>query len=178
LDIITESVKKDPREYIDRLIQSNNVNNFVITGNSSGQVEIELLNTLNNSYGDNNFPMQKYIKYKNIDANFIKVLTERKQLVDMKFLEPFGLDDLIRETLEKCQKALKGNMFSVITKKISEEIFNTIKIQNNLDKGYIMKDLEIYTIKNFRNVESFIYFIVQLFGFIITILFELEEEQT
>ena len=195
-----EAVKKDAKEYIDRQIESNNVNNFVhciwycITGNRFEQVEIELLNSLKNSYGDNNIPiiivytqatdnntineMQKYIKDKNIDANFIKVLAERKQLVDYKFLEPFGLDDLIRETLEKCKKALKGDMFSVITKKISEEIFNTIKIQNKLDKGYIIKEMKIYTIKNFRNVreiDNFIYFIIQLFGFIITILFETEE---
>ena len=197
-----EAVKKDAKEFIDRQLQSNNVNNFVhciwycITGNRFEQVEIDLLYSLKNSYGDNNIPiiivytqatdnntineMKEYIKEKNIDANFIKVLAERKQLVDHNFLEPFGLDVLINETLEKCKKALKGDMFSVITKKISDEIFNTIKSQNNSDKGYIIKEMKIYTIKNFRNVrelDNFIYFIINLFGFIITILFETEEGQ-
>jgi predicted GTPase len=195
-----EAVKRDAKDFIDRQLESNNVNNFVhciwycITGNRFEQVEIDLLNSLKNSYGDNNIPiiivytqatdnntineMKEYIKTKNIDANFIRVLAERKQLIDYSYLESFGLDELIRETLEKCKKALKGDMFSVITKKISEEIFNTIKIQNNLDKGYIIKEMKIYTIKNFRNVreiDNFIYFIIQLFGFIITILFETEE---
>ena len=71
-------------------------------------------------------------------------------------------------------------MFSVITKKISEEIFNTIQSQNNSDKGYIIKEMKIYTIKNFGNVrdlDNFIYFIIHLFGYIITILFETEEGQ-
>jgi len=197
-----EAVKKDAQEYIERQLQSNNVNNFVhciwycITGNRFEQVEIDLLNSLKNSYGDNNIPiiivytqatdnntineMKQYIKEKNIDANFIKVLAERKQLVNFSFIEPFGLDDLIKETLEKCKKALKGDMFNVITKKISEEIFNTIKTQNNLDKGYIIKEMKIYTIKNFGNVreiDNFIYFIINLFGFIITILFETEEKE-
>jgi len=197
-----EAVKKDAKEFIDRQLQSNNVNNFVhciwycITGNRFEQVEIDLLYSLKNSYGDNNIPiiivytqatdnntineMKEYIKEKNIDANFIKVLAERKQLVDHNFLEPFGLDVLISETLEKCKKALKGDMFSVITKKISEEIFNTIQSQNNSDKGYIIKEMKIYTIKNFGNVrdlDNFIYFIIHLFGYIITILFETEEGQ-
>ena len=197
-----EAVKKDAKEFIDRQLQSNNANNFVhciwycITGNRFEQVEIDLLYSLKNSYGDNNIPiiivytqatdnntineMKEYIKEKNIDANFIKVLAERKQLVDHNFLEPFGLDVLISETLEKCKKALKGDMFSVITKKISEEIFNTIQSQNNSDKGYIIKEMKIYTIKNFGNVrdlDNFIYFIIHLFGYIITILFETEEGQ-
>lgn len=106
-----EAVKKDAKEFIDRQLQSNNVNNFVhciwycITGNRFEQVEIDLLYSLKNSYGDNNIPiiivytqatdnntineMKEYIKEKNIDANFIKVLAERKQLVDHNFLEPF-----------------------------------------------------------------------------------------
>ena len=197
-----EAVKKDAKEFIDRQLQSNNANNFVhciwycITGNRFEQVEIDLLYSLKNSYGDNNIPiiivytqatdnntineMKEYIKEKNIDANFIKVLAERKQLVDHNFLEPFGLDVLISETLEKCKKALKGDMFSVITKKISEEIFNTIQSQNNSDKGYIIKEMKIYTIKNFGNVrdlDNFIYFIIHLFGYIITILFETGEGQ-
>jgi predicted GTPase len=195
-----EAVKRDAKDFIDRQLESNNVNNFVhciwycITGNRFEQVEIDLLNSLKNSYGDNNIPiiivytqatdnntineMKEYIKTKNIDANFIRVLAERKQLIDYSYLESFGLDELIRETLEKCKKALKGDMFSVITRKISEEIFNTIKSQNITDKGYIIKEMKIYTIKNFGNVreiDNFIYFIIHLFGFIITILFETEE---
>jgi hypothetical protein len=35
-------------------------------------------------------------------------------LTNGTLLEPFGLDELIKETLKKCRKALKGDMCSVI----------------------------------------------------------------
>ena len=168
-----EAVKRDAKDFIDRQLESNNVNNFVhciwycITGNRFEQVEIDLLNSLKNSYGDNNIPiiivytqatdnntineMKEYIKTKNIDANFIRVIAERKQLIYYSYLESFGLDELIRETLEKCKKALKGDMFSVITRKISEEIFNTINILL-----YIYLDLLLLYYLKRRKVKSMI----------------------
>ena len=66
--------------------------------------------------------MEKYIKEKKIDANFKKVLAERKHLVNDQYLDSFGMDELVQETLEKCKKAMKGEMRSVMTRNISNKI--------------------------------------------------------
>ena len=147
-----ENVNKDAANFIDQQIKANDPKNFVqciwycITGNRFEQVEIDLLNSLRKSYGDNTIPiiivytqstdnnaindMEKYIKEKKIDANFKKVLAERKHLVNDQYLEPFGMDELVQETLEKCKRAMKGEMRSVMTKNISNKI-NELLIEEN-----------------------------------------------
>ena len=144
IDYGADAVKADAEKFINKQIESNDPNTFVqciwycITGNRFEQVEIDLLNSLKNSYEDNKIPiiivytqatdnntineMQQYIKDKNIDANFIRVLAERKHLVNDQFLEAFGMDELIKETLEKCKKAMKGEMRSVMTNNITKNI--------------------------------------------------------
>ena len=67
--------------------------------------------------------MKKYIENKNIDAQFIKILAERKELVNNQYLEAFGLDELVNETLKKCKKAMKGEMRSVMTNNIEFKTF-------------------------------------------------------
>ena len=41
--------------------------------------------------------MKKDIKNNNIKGSFIKVLAERKKLINGQFLEAFGLDDLLKK---------------------------------------------------------------------------------
>ena len=41
--------------------------------------------------------MDAFIKKSKIEATFIKVLAERKELPNNTFLEPFGLDDLLMQ---------------------------------------------------------------------------------
>ena len=45
--------------------------------------------------------MKKYIKEININEKFIKILAERKKLIDKNYLEAFGLDELLDETFKK-----------------------------------------------------------------------------
>ncbi len=138
--------------YISQQYKSNNPNNFVhciwycITGNRFEQVEIDFLNALRNSYSDNSLPilvvytqatdkntiaeMQKYIKDKKINAYFIQVLAERKELVNGNFMEPFGLSDLVSRTLDKTRNALKGEMRSVMTNNIAKSISNSLQKEN------------------------------------------------
>ena len=138
--------------YISQQYKSNNPNNFVhciwycITGNRFEQVEIDFLNALRNSYSDNSLPilvvytqatdkntiaeMQKYIKDKKINAYFIQVLAERKELVNGNYMEPFGLSDLVSRTLDKTRNALKGEMRSVMTNNIAKSISNSLQKEN------------------------------------------------
>ena len=201
VDYGAEAVKRDAENYINEQYKTNNPNNFIqciwycITGNRFEEVEIQLLNSLRLAYGENKIPiiivytqatdtntineMLNYIKEQNIKADFIQVLAERKKLVNNQYLEPSGLEDLVKETLKKCKNALKGDMFSVITRSMSEKIVDILKEQNDLDKKYIIKQMKFTTINNInfiRNKEKFIEFVMHLIGFNIIIFFERQEK--
>ena len=170
--------------YISQQYKSNNPNNFVhciwycITGNRFEQVEIDFLNALRNSYSDNSLPilvvytqatdkntiaeMQKYIKEKKINAYFIQVLAERKELVNGNYMEPFGLSDLVSRTLDKTRNALKGEMRSVMTNNIAKSISNSLQKENAYIDKYsfekvILKFCEQYnSINDDNNCKEFI----------------------
>ena len=170
--------------YISQQYKSNNPNNFVhciwycITGNRFEQVEIDFLNALRNSYSDNSLPilvvytqatdkntiaeMQKYIKDKKINAYFIQVLAERKELVNGNYMEPFGLSDLVSRTLDKTRNALKGEMRSVMTNNIAKSISNSLQKENAYIDKYsfekvILKFCEQYnSINDDNNCKEFI----------------------
>lgn len=154
-----EAVKNDASTFIMEQLNTNNINNFVsciwycITGNRFQQAEEDLLNALRSSYGDNTIPiiivytqavdentilqMNEYIKKRKINATFIKVLAERKKLVNNTYLEAYGLDDLLKETLIKCKKVIQGDMRTVMSNKISENIKDILIQENSYIKKYI-----------------------------------------
>ena len=124
-------IQAEAEDYIKKQYNSNNINNFVqciwycISGNRFEDAEIELLLNLRKTYYNNKIPiiivytqasddemieqMNKYIKDKNIDIKFINILAQRKKFHG-KYVEAFGLKELIRETLHKCKRALKGDI--------------------------------------------------------------------
>ena len=190
IDYGANKVKADAEAFINQQINSNDPNNFVqciwycITGNRFEQVEIDLLNSLKNSYEDNKIPiivvytqavdnntmneMQKYIKEKNIDANFIRVLAERKELVNHSYLEAFGMDELIKVTLDKCKKAMRGEMRSVMTKNISKNINEILINENSYIIDYIYQQRIIDFVSNYRTVRNdndFLDYIIYLINF-------------
>ena len=184
-----ESVKRDATKYINEQIETNNPNNFVqciwycITGNRFEQVEIDLLNSLRDAYDNNSIPiiivytqatdnnaingMRKYIEEKNINAQFIKVLAERKELVNKQYLEPFGLDELVDETLKRCKQALKGKMRSVMTNNIGLNIKNKLIEENNYIAKYIYEKQVLNFTSIYKKVLSdkeFINYVIFLLG--------------
>jgi predicted GTPase len=201
IDYGADAVKADAEKFINKQIESNDPNNFVqciwycITGNRFEQVEIDLLNSLKNSYEDNKIPiiivytqatdnntmneMQKYIKEKNIDANFIKVLAERKELVNNSYLEAFGMDELVKVTLEKCKKAMRGEMRSVMTDNISKNIKEILINENSYIIDYIYQQRILDFVSNYktvRNDNDFVDYIIYLINF--NIKFFLDKEMS
>ena len=196
-----DEVQREATKFIEERKRTNDPNKFVqciwycITGNRFQEVEQNLLNKLRTTYGESKIPiiliytqatdqvsinqMKEYIQSINMDANFIEVLAERKELVNNQgCLEPFGIDILIKETLKKCKQALNGEMFSVITESISKKILDILKSQNLLDKDYITRIMKLSFINNFgccKNKEIFLQFIMHLLGFNIKIFFEKKE---
>ena len=196
-----DEVKREASKFIEERKETNDPNKFVqciwycITGNRFEEVEQNLLTSLRTTYGESKIPiiliytqatdktaideMKEYIKKINIEVNFIEVLAKRKELVQNQgALEPFGIDELIKETLKKCKKALNGEMFSVITESISKKIIEMLEKQNFSDKDYITRMMKLSFINNFgacANKETFLHFIIHLLGFNIKIFFEKKE---
>ena len=120
--------------------------------------------------------MEQYIKSKNIEANLIKVLSKRKKLVNDNFIEAFGLDELMKETLTKCKKAMKGEMKSVMTKNITEYLKKRICDENEYIRKYVYENINLHFISNYKYIKKdneFIDYIVQLLG--MNVLFFLEK---
>ena len=195
-----KDVKRDTEKYIKDQYSANEPNNFVhciwycITGKRFEKAEIELLNYLRNSYGDNNIPviiiytqswdenaimeMEKYIKKEKINASFIRVLARTTKLIQNKSsLESFGLDELVNVTLEKCKKAMRGEMRTVMTKNITNNLKTKIIEENKYIREYIYEKAILEFTNNYKlvkNDEEFLDYIIKLFS--INIQYFLEQE--
>ena len=196
-----EAVKNDTSAFIKEQLITGNINNFVsciwycITGNRFQQVEEDLLNDLRSTYRDNSIPiiivytqavdknamteMDAFIKKRKIDATFIRVLAEKKELANNTFLEPFGLDDLLKETLLKCKKAIQGDMRKVMANNIALYIKDVLIKENSYIRKYI-NEVTVnniinkgYTIKSHSDFENFIF---NIFGNNIRYFFEKTNE--
>ena len=90
--------------------------------------------------------MSQYIKKRKINATFIKVLAEKKKIINKSYMEPYGLDDLLKETLLKCKKAIQGDMRKVMANNIVEYIKDLLIKENSKIRRYINEQtiLNIY----------------------------------
>lgn len=196
-----EEVKKEAIRFIAKRKETNDPNKFVqciwycLTGTRFEEAEQNLLRSLRSTYGESKIPiiliytkamdknaineMKEYIKNINIEVNFIEVLAKRVELSNNKgAIDSFGIDELTKETLKRCKKALQGEMFSVITESISKKIIEILEKQNLSDKDYITRMMKLSFINNFgscSNKETFLNFIIHLLGFNIKIFFEKKE---
>ena len=138
-----EKVEKECKRFINSQFQSNEINNFVhciwycITGNKLEQSEILLLNSLRNTYHNSKIPiiivylqntddeimkkMKKFIKFNNIEGDFIDILAKEKKTQGFT-LKSYNLDKLVIKTIKKVREALNGDLRNVMITKISEHI--------------------------------------------------------
>ena len=159
-----EEVKAAAQKFIQEQLDEGNMNNFVhciwycITGTRFEQAEIDLLNKLRESYEDNNIPiiivytqatddeaqerMKQYIKEKKIKGDFIEVLAERKK-INGNYIEAFNLDILLQETLNKCRKALKGEMNSIMNRNIGLHLKDLMTKENEAISNFIHEKIII-----------------------------------
>ena len=183
-----DAIKEDAENFIQEQLSSNNINNFVhcfwycITGNRFEKAEMDLLKALRGSYGENKIPiiivytqatdentiseMSRHIKSSNIEGGFIKILAERKKLTNGNYLNSFGLSELLKETLNKCKKALKGEIRTVMVDNISKHIINILKEQNSHIKKYINENTILDFIKEYKikTDDEFIDYILKMYG--------------
>jgi hypothetical protein len=65
-------------------------------------------------------------------------------------LEPFNLDLLLKETLNKCKKALEGEMISIMTSNISSHLKNLIRAENEKISKFVKEKITIDFIENYE----------------------------
>ena len=157
------------KKFINEQIKKNNSKDFVqciwycITGPRLEDVETDLLEKLRKTYPDSKIPiiivytqavdelitkkMAEYIKELKLDAKFIPILAGEKRLMNKITMEPFGKEDLIMETLKKCEEALQvGDMCSLMTKQISNHLIQFFERQ--FEKTEEIEKLLIYKFLN------------------------------
>jgi len=151
---------------------------YCISGTRFENSEIEVLKKLSEVYSENVMPvilvytqsiddsvandMEKHARRKNLKNSFIKVLAK-----EMPNKTPYGKENLLKETLKKCTKALKGDMINLMTVAISTYVSNKMKKKILRDEENINNQIIEIFIKTYNEVltdENFINFIVNMLG--------------
>ena len=181
-------VKTEAEKYIKEKLQLGDMNDFVhcfwycITGTRFEQAEIDLLNSLRATYKDNNIPiiivytqatddeaiasMKKFVKEKKIEGDFIQILAQRKK-INNAYVEPFNLEILLQETINKCRKALKGEMKSIMASNISTHLKKLIKEENEKKFLFVHEKIVLDFVENYNLNSDFHfqqYIIDNIFG--------------
>jgi hypothetical protein len=52
----------------------------------------------------------------------VEILAKEKEIVNGQTIKTFGLDELLKTTINECKKSFSGDMHSVMTMNISEYI--------------------------------------------------------
>ena len=144
---------------------------YLISGERFSEIENDLLVKLRSTYQDSTIPiilvynllskescekMKKYInENKNCKGmNFIEVSpVESTEIRSNRKYIPFGGENLIKKTLLKCSKSLKGDMIALMTNNISNSVKEKMLKINKEIENDIIKNVEI-KIKDFKNVLS------------------------
>lgn len=181
-------VKTEAEKYIKEKLQLGDMNDFVhcfwycITWTRFEQAEIDLLNSLRATYKDNNIPiiivytqatddeaiasMKKFVKEKKIEGDFIQILAQRKK-INNAYVEPFNLEILLQETINKCRKALKGEMKSIMASNISTHLKKLIKEENEKKFLFVHEKIVLDFVENYNLNSDFHfqqYIIDNIFG--------------
>ena len=186
--------------FITAQLHQNDMNKFVhciwycVTGSRFEEVEIECINILKNSYQNSKIPiiivytqatnvkliqeMEIYIKKTQIRDEFVKILALEIELPGGQFLKSFGLDELLKKTINVCKKALSGELHSVMTSNINNSIENILKKENSKIKKLVKEDniLNFIDTYNIKNVGDFQNYLTNIYG--TNIRYYLEKEST
>ena len=185
-----KQVEQESINFINSQLETKNINNFVhciwycISGNRFEEEEIKLIASLQGSYENNKIPiiivytqptdadtikqMKSYIRNKKIDcSDFIEVLAYDKNIFNGQKLKSFGTKELLSLTLNKCKKALKGDMCSVMVSQISKEITNNLMGENSNIRNYIYEQSILNFINgyNYKSDKDFQNTVIDMFGY-------------
>ena len=158
VDYGPNEVDKECKRFIKSELQTNDINNFIhciwycITGNRLEECEMQLLNSLRNTFPNSKIPiimvytqstdddiikqMKDFIKNNNIEGDFIDILALPKSTRGIT-LSSYNLDKLVVKTIKKVKEALNGDMKNIMINNISEYIKNNLWDENSRIKNKI-----------------------------------------
>ena len=187
-DFGADKITKICENFIHQQKETNDINNFVhciwycVTGNRFEDVEFDSIYRLKNAYKRSNIPiiivytqtldksvpqeMKKYIRTKNLNDEFVEILAKEKEIVNGQFIKPFGLDELLKITINECKKSFSGDMHSVMTMNISEHITQKLINENLNIKKYINENNIIDFINEYkiRSAQEFKDYVIKIYG--------------
>ena len=144
-------------------IKTDNYNNFIhciwycITNTRFEKSELDVLKKLKNSYksedimpiimvytqtedddiADNMF---KVIRKEQGEISCVKTIAKNIKIDENEYIETKGKEELLKETMDKCTKALKGKMINLMINKISKDLENDLKkIMNKIKMIFYKK---------------------------------------
>ena len=176
--------------FINQQKETKDINNFVhciwycVTGNRFEDVEFDSINRLKNAYKcSSNIPiiivytqaldksvsqeMKNYIRAeKNINDEFVEILAKEKNIVSGQSIKPYGLDELIKTTINECKKSFSGDMHSVMTSNISEYIAQQLINENLNIKKYINENniLDFINGYKIKTAQEFKDYVINIYG--------------
>ena len=177
-------------KFINQQKGTKDINNFVhciwycVTGNRFEDVEFDSINRLKNAYKcSSNIPiiivytqtldksvsqkMKNYIRTeKNINDEFVEILAKEKEIVNGQTIKPYGLDELIKTTINECKKSFSGDMHSVMTSNISEYIGQQLINENLNIKKYINENniLDFINGYKIKTAQEFKDYVIKIYG--------------
>ena len=88
--------------------------------------------------------MEKFIKSKlKFNLPFINVLAKRCELIGLKFIDSYGLNDLLKITLDECKKSVNLNILNIIKEKIYKNVcIKMLELTKNIKFNIINNMLE------------------------------------
>ena len=172
-------------------IKTDNYNNFIhciwycITNTIFEKSELDVLKKLKNSYksedimpiimvytqtedddiADNMF---KVIRKEQGEISCVKTIAKNIKIDENEYIETKGKEELLKETMDKCTKALKGKMINLMINKISKDLENDLKKNNEQNKNDILQEIINEFIGGFNEVLNdgdFINYIIKIFIF-------------
>ena len=189
-----EKIGEESSNLIKNLIEkkgTNNYNDFIhciwycISGTRFEESELEFLKKLRMSYEKEDM-MPIIIVYtqteddETADKMFDVIRKEQKNLSCIKtvakkiplqkdkddFIEERGKDELLKETLDKCTKALKGKMINLMINKISNDLQNDMLNNNQNNEKEIIHEIINEFVNDYKLVlkkGDFINYIIKIF---------------
>ena len=175
--------------FIHQQKETKDINKFVhciwycVTGNRFEDVEFDSINRLKNAYKRSNIPiiivytqtldknvsqeMKNYIRTKKfINDEFVEILAKEKEIVNGQCVKPFGLDKLLKTTINECKKSFSGDMHSVMTMNISEYIAQQLINENLNIKKYINESniLDFINGYKIKTAQEFKDYVIKIYG--------------
>ena len=112
--------------------------------------------------------MFKVIRKEQGEISCVKTIAKNIKIDENEYIETKGKEELLKETMDKCTKALKGKMINLMINKISKDLENDLKKNNEQNKNDILQEIINEFIGGFNEVLNdgdFINYIIKIFIF-------------